>query len=168
MSDSSSPTQEEDDYSWTEPDSHFPIFRRDGKLYLSEGAELPAAICINCGKRSVKVVRKALRNPYNPLTWIGAKPRVRVGLCKKHKESFLTMRALAFSLLGVGLTIFILGLVNRAIDSIIVGAMTMFLCGLFRSLKPVWSPDTRVEPMEISGTGKQFREIYPDVSEEAE
>lgn len=147
-----------------EPISHLPMFQHNGKLYISEGAELPSAICINCGKASTKVVRKALRNPYNPMTWAGRKPRVTVGLCKQHNESFNIMRALAFSLLGVGLLLFIVGLMNFAIGSIVIGAVTMFLCGLFRSLKPVWSPNTRVEPIEIRGTGDAFRAIYPDVS----
>ncbi|MDF1738146.1 MAG: hypothetical protein P1U86_03215 [Verrucomicrobiales bacterium] len=78
------------------------------------------------------------------------------------------MRALAFSLLGVGLAIFIVGAVTLAIGAILFGLVTMFLCGLFRSLKPVWSPNTRVEPMEICGAGKAFRDIYPDVSPEEE
>lgn len=146
--------------------SQFPMFQQNGRLYITEGAELPAAVCISCGKPSVKVVNKALRNPYNPTTWIGSKPRVRVGLCHQHKESFMIMRALAFSLLGVGLAIFVVGVVTLAIGSIAIGLVTMFLCGLLRSLKPVWSPNARLEPMEICGAGKPFRDIYPEVPSE--
>lgn len=167
MDDSGYSQISEVEYPSQEPISHFPMFRHDGKLYISEGAELPSAICINCGKPSVKVVRKALRNPYNPLTWIGKMPRMDAGLCKRHNEGFMIMRALAFSLLGVGLLIFTVGLVNLGIGSILIGALTMFLCGIFRSLKPIWSPNTRVEPMEIRGAGKPFRAIYPDVDTES-
>lgn len=166
MDHSDYPNEGEDGNVSKEPVYQLPMFRHNGKLYISEGAELPPAICINCGRPSVGVVRKALRNPCNPLTWIGSKPRVTVGLCKQHKENFMIMKALAFSLLGVGLLIFISGIVKFSVVSIVVGAITMILCGIFRSLKPVWSPNTRVEPIEICGTGKQFRAIYPDIDPE--
>ena len=166
MEDSGYKQDSEVGYPEQNPVSQLPMFRHNGKLYISEGAELPSAICINCGKPSVKVVRKALRNPYNPVTWIGRMPRVDAGLCKQHNESFNIMRALAFSLLGVGLLIFIVGVVKLAIGSILVGLLTMFFCGIFRSLKPIWSPNTRIEPIEIRGTGKPFRALYPDVGPE--
>lgn len=164
MSESDYPPEGDEFNCSQEPVSQLPMFQHKGKLYISEGAELPSAICINCGRPSVQVVRKALRNPYNPMTWLGPKPRIEVGLCKHHRESFMIMRALAFSMLAVGLLIMISGLVKFSIASIVFGVVTLILCGIFQSLKPIWSPNTRVEPMEIAGTGKQFRAIYPDVT----
>jgi hypothetical protein len=154
-----------------EPVSQLPMFRHKGRVYISEGAELPPAICVNCGKPSVKAVRKALRNPFNPFTWIGPKLRVRVGLCKEHNESFNIVRALAFSLLGIGVIILIVGILNHGIPSIVFGLITILLCGLFRSLKPVRSPNTQVEPIEIRGTGGPFsssiRKSYPKTGKRA-
>ena len=166
MNDSEYTNKREESHPSQEPVSQLPMFRHKGRLYISEGAELPPAICVNCGKPSVKAVRKALRNPFNPLTWIGPKPRVWVGLCKEHNESFNIIRALAFSLLSIGLIILFVGIKNQGIGSIVFGLITILLCGLFRSLKPVWSPNTRVEPLEIRGTGKPFRSIYPEVDSE--
>ncbi|MEC5129014.1 hypothetical protein VSU19_19795 [Verrucomicrobiales bacterium BCK34] len=148
-----------------EPVSELPMFQHNGKLYIAEGAEVPTGICINCGRPSVQVARKSLRNPYNPSTWIGAKPRLQFGLCKQHKENSMIMRALAFSTLVVGLFIFAVGLVSFSIGSIVFGGVMIVLFGFFRSLKPIWSPNTKIEPIEICGTGKQFRSNYPEVTQ---
>ena len=53
------------------------VFQQNGKLYAARSAALPDDTCIRCGNKTLKDVNEALRNPYNPFTWLGGQIRER-------------------------------------------------------------------------------------------
>lgn len=138
------------------------MFRHGKSLYISEGSQLPLNVCIRCRKEAKGQVRKALRNPFNPLTWFGGQPRISVPLCQKHRESHMIALSLTFSLLAMGAVILGVGIYTLSVTTSAVGLLLILCCGVFRATVPVWSRDARREPMEISGTGEEFRGMFPE------
>ena len=136
-------------------------YRYEGNLYIEEGAELPTDSCICCGKKSVKTVEKPLRSPFKPATWFGTTRKVEIGLCPQHKDSKMMGMALTYSILGVGLAIFITGVVTLSIISIVLGLIAIAVSGIFQAKMPVYAADPREEPVQIKGAGDRFLESIP-------
>ncbi|MDF1656419.1 MAG: hypothetical protein P1U58_02335 [Verrucomicrobiales bacterium] len=139
-----------------------PVFQQEGKLFVTTGTSLPTNVCVCCGAPTFKIVNKALRNPFNPMTWFGGQPREELGFCKKHTENYQIALALTFSLLAVGLILLGIGLYMLSIGEIVVGLLLVLVCGIFRARVPVWSPNSNAEPMEIRGVGNCFLEQFPN------
>lgn len=144
----------------------YSMYRQDGKLFIHPNAELPNQVCMKCGKRARHQVTKALRNPYNPLTWFGGQPKVVVGLCRKHREDFMIAKTLTFSILGIGLILAGVGIATTSIGTIVVGALAILSCGVFRAKVPIWSPDAKGDTIEIVGAGPRFQKLFPEVASE--
>lgn len=144
------------------PPAYPPVHRRDGKLFVSEGAPLPTDICICSGRRAAKVVDVPLRNPSNPRTWFGRRPVLTVGLSKKHRENQLIAHTLTWSLLVTGVVLFATGAITLNFVLVAAGLLAALGCGYFRARSPIWSPESEAEPIEVAGAGEKFRERFPE------
>lgn len=148
-----------------EQEYYLPVYRKGGSLFVTEGAVLPTDICINSGKQARKVVTPAIRNPKNPLTWFGPQPRIEMGLSRKHQENLVLARTATYSLLAVGVVILIAGVITLSVGSIVFGLLAMLICGVFRARLPVWSPNTKEEPIELRGVGEEVLQLFPKVEQ---
>lgn len=128
-------------------------YLQEGKLMVPRGAVLPTDICVCCTRKPRKTISKALRNPKNPTTWFGNTTSLEIGLCKKHGEAYNVALALTFSLLGLGVFILALGLYSMSIAAIVLGAIALSICGLFRARSPITSPNPNSELLEVRGVG---------------
>lgn len=104
------------------------------------------------------MVNKALRDPRDPRTWFGGRPRIDVGLSKKHRENRLVALALTWSVFGMGVLILIGGLVLIDPIKLALGLFLLFISGIFRAYSPVWAARIDEDYIEIRGTGQLFRD----------
>jgi hypothetical protein len=134
------------------------ILIENDRVILENGAQLPTNYCVKSGKPAFCVVRKALRDPRNPFTWFGGRPRIEVGLSKKHRENRLVALALTWSVFGMGVVMIIAGLV--LLDGIKggIGLFLVLISGVFRATSPIWAARVDEDYIEIRGTGQLFRD----------
>lgn len=136
-------------------------YRRGRFLIVLNGASLPCRLCIKSGRPAVKTVEIALRNPTNPLTWFGKRPRLEVGLSRKHLDNHRVAVALTWSVLGLGALMVITGAVTRSPVTILAGSFAMAISGLFRALSPVTSSSASADYLEVAGAGEAFLKQLP-------
>jgi hypothetical protein len=138
------------------------VFQKDGTLFAATSAALTDDLCICCGRPSKKDINKALRNPWNPLTWFGGQLREEVGLCKQHLEGYYVALALTYSLLVLGILMIGAGIFSTSLSPIGFGVLAVLVCGVFRAKVPIWSPNNKIEPIELRGVGKKYRSLFPE------
>lgn len=137
-------------------------FRLGDSMYVQEGAALPTGICIRSGKKASRTRVVSLRNPKNPMTWVGKTKKITVGLTKKQADNTSVAIALTYSLLVIGLLLLITGILTMGISAILIGLFAVAISGLFRSGFPVWSPDPKAEPVQILGASEDFIDLLPE------
>lgn len=135
---------------------------------MEHGATIPTDSCVKCGRSAKREILTELRSPFNPLTWFGKRPRIEVGLCRRHHENHLVAVALTWSLLGLGLLLFVAGVVTKSLVSCLFGLAAMAFSGLFRATSPVTSSDACEEGATIAGTGKSYRQQLNRGTEEGQ
>lgn len=144
----------------------FPLaYRYEGRLYIEEGADPPVEHCICCGRKSAKTIRKALRNPRNPLSWFGKTTPVSMGLCRRHADNNNIGIALTWSLLAVGVLLVGTGIATMSIPAMAVGVVAATGSGIFRAIMPVHVASVRTEPIEIRGFSPKYLEKVPEYAE---
>ena len=130
---------------------------RDGKdLVIENGASIPTDFCIKSGRPAVKTLEISLRNPANPTTWFGKRPRLEVGLCGKHLDDHHVAVALTWSLLAVGAIVLVTGILAFSVITAVVGLLSMGISGLFRATSPVTSRDATDEYATVDGAGAAY------------
>jgi hypothetical protein len=145
-----------------DPGLHPKVFQQNGKLYAAMSAVLPDDTCIRCENKTSKDVTEALRNPYNPFAWFGGQIREEVGLCTRPLERYCTAPALTYSLLVFGIMFVGIGFYSKiygVAESRLLGVLG---CGVFRAAVPIWSPNTRREPLELRDVGKKYIQLFPE------
>lgn len=151
------PPEDRDD-----PGLHPLVFRQGKKLFVATGAALPDGVCIRSGRKVKKKIKKAIRNPFNPMTWFGGQVRKEIGLSKKHLESYYMALALTYSLLALGIGFFVFGIYNKNWGIAAFGLAGALGCGVFRAAVPIWSPNPKAEPLELRGVGSEYIKQFPE------
>jgi len=151
------PPEDRDD-----PGLHPKIFQQNGKLYAARSTALPDDTCIRCENKTLKDVNEALRSPYKPFTWFGGQIREEVGLCKRPLERYCTALALTYSLLVFGIMFIGIGFYSKSYGVAAFGLLGVLGCGVFQAAVPIWSPNTRREPLELRGVGKKYIQLFPE------
>jgi len=137
-------------------------YRRGRSLVIENGAPIPTEFCIKSGRPAVKTVEISLRNPANPMTWFGKRPRLEVGLSRKHLDNHNVAVALTWSVLAVGAVVLVAGVLSFSIITAFVGLIATGVAGLFRACSPVTSPDATAEYATISGAGEAYLKHLPE------
>ena len=151
------PTETEFDQELQHPQFQ-PRCYKEGKLVIVEnGATIPVHACVKCGRAAKTAVSTGLRHTSNPLTWFGKRPRMDVGLCKKHHENHSVAVALTWSFVGVGAILTVAGAVTLSITSIVLGLAAITISGIFRASSPVTSADAKGDRASIAGTCESYR-----------
>ena len=135
-----------------------PRCHKEGKYVIVEnGATIPVHACVKCGRPAKTAVSTGLRQPSNPLTWFGKRPRMDVGLCKQHHENHSVAVALTWSFVGVGAILVVAGALTLSIASIVLGLVAITVSGIFRASSPVTSADATEDHASIAGTCESYR-----------
>ncbi|MEO0413501.1 MAG: hypothetical protein AAF226_00960 [Verrucomicrobiota bacterium] len=112
--------------------------------------------CIMTGGDAHKVVLTPLRHPFNPGTWWGKRPKLRVGLSKRALFMCRLMETMSWlSLLGGGMAV---GFAIYTLEPLlyVLGAGLTIISGALRSRFPVFSWTVTKRRAEISGAHKEF------------
>lgn len=125
-------------------------------IILEYGAPLPADGCVKCAAAATHTIDKRLRNPRNPKTWFGKRYHLQVGLCKKHRENYLIAQSLTWSLLAVGLVLFVASILTLHWPGALVGLVAAGISGFFRARVPVWSDSTDPYRVVVKGCGEPY------------
>ena len=141
-------------------------FQEGGKLYAPIGAALPTEVCICCGRKNLKTIHKTIRNPKDLRTWFGNISSFDVGLCKKHSEDYNIALALTFSAFGIGLFLLGVGAFTMSLTPIILGLLSISVCGIFRARLPIYSPAPQSDQIEIKGACTKFLSLIPEMPRE--
>lgn len=139
-------------------------YRVGENVIVENGAPVPTAICIRSGRPSCRTLEITLRNPADPRTWFGPRPRLEVGLCRKYYEDHFVAVALTWSVLAVGAIMLTAGLLSHSAVTAVVGFLAMGVSGFFRATSPVTSPDATATRATLVGAGPIFRNHLPDRS----
>jgi hypothetical protein len=139
-------------------------YRQGSSLVVENGASIPTEFCIKSGRPSVKSIEISLRNPANPMTWFGKRPRLEVGLSRKHLDNHNVAIALTWSVLAVGALVMATGITSFSLLTALVGLLAMGISGLFRALSPVTSADASEEYSTISGVAPAYLKHLPEQS----
>lgn len=151
------PTETEFDQNLQQPQLQ-PRCYKNGKFVVVEnGAVIPTHSCVKCGRAAKKSVSTGLRHTSNPLTWFGKRPRMDVGLCKRHHENHSVAVALTWSFIGVGAVLLVAGVLAFSIASMILGFVAITVSGIFRASSPVTSADATADYASIAGTCESYR-----------
>ncbi|NLT69692.1 MAG: hypothetical protein GXX91_03230 [Verrucomicrobiaceae bacterium] len=137
-------------------------YRKGRSLIVLNGASLPCEYCIKTGRPAVKTVEIALRNPANPLTWFGRRPRLEVGLSRKPLDNHRVAVALTWSVLAIGGLMLVTGIASRSLFAAGIGGVAMAVSGLFRALSPVTSRSASPDYLEVDGAGEAFLKHLPE------
>lgn len=108
----------------------------------------------------------SLRNPRNPLTWFGKRPRIEVGLCRKHFENHSVAVALTWSVFAVGLILLIVSVLTVSLFSGLIGLTAVGISGIFRAASPVTSPDACDGYATVYGVSEKVLAELPGYEEE--
>jgi len=136
---------------------------RNGKdLVIENGASIPTDFCIKSGRPAVKTLEISLRCPAKPATWFGKRPRLSVGLCRKHLDNHHVSVALTWSVLAVGAIVFVTGVLSFSVITAAVGLLAIGISGLFRATSPVTSRDATEEYATVDGAGAAYLKHLPE------
>lgn len=131
-------------------------YRVGGTIVIENGGAPSVEFCIKSGRPAQKVITTSLRNPMNPITWFGKRPRIEVGLSRTQYDSHLVAGALTWSFLAIGLVILASGLFSMGWVSCLVGVVAIAISGVFRASSPVTSRNATEEFAEIEGASESF------------
>lgn len=137
-------------------------YRRGRSLVIENGAPVPTEYCIKCGRPAVKTVEISLRSPVKPMTWFGKRPRLEVGLSRKHLDNHNVAVALTWSVLAVGGVVLVTGVLSFSFITALVGLIAMGISGLFRAASPVTSRDATEEYATLEGAGAAYLKHLPE------
>ncbi len=137
-------------------------YRKGRSLIVLNGASIPCGYCIKSGRPAVKTLEISLRNPANPMTWFGKRPRLGVGLSRKPLDNHRVAVALTWSVLAIGGLMLVTGIATRGLFAAGIGVLAMAVSGLFRALSPVTSRSTSADYLEIDGAGEAFLKHLPE------
>lgn len=137
-------------------------YRSGRTLVIENGAPIPTEFCIKCGRPSVKTLEISLRCPSKPATWFGKRPRLEVGLSRKHLDNHNVAVALTWSVLAVGAIVLVTGVLSVSVITAVVGLLAMGISGLFRAASPVTSNDATEEYATINGAGAAYLKHLPE------
>lgn len=142
--------------------------RQGDLLVIRNDPALPTRLCIRSGRPGAKAVMVNLRDPRNPMTWFGKRPRIEVGLCRKHHENMCIAVALTWSMLSLGAVLVIVGMLTTGIFPLGVGLFSMAIAGIFRASCPVTSPDATHSSATIHGVSPTYLRQFPVWTETGE
>lgn len=135
---------------------------RDGDAMILEGGYMPPKdVCIKSGRPATRSRVVALRNPRNPITWFGRRPKLEVGLCRKHYENHSVAVALTWSLLGLGAVLLLVGIVTFSPLSGLLGLVLAGISGFFRAHSPITSPDASEDFATVYGVAENILNQLP-------
>jgi len=137
-------------------------YRSGRSLVIENGAPIPTEFCIKCGRPSVKTFEISLRCPSKPATWFGKRPRLEVGLSRKHLDNHNVAIALTWSVLAVGAIVLVTGVLSVSVITAVVGLFAMGISGLFRAASPVTSNDATEEYATINGAAAAYLKHFPE------
>lgn len=140
-------------------------FSEDGILHLPVDESLPTEFCVQCGRKSVQVVTKPVRNPWNPISWYTRQESIEIGLCGKHVDDRRIGLALMYSLLLVGVIFLIFGAAILNLPMIALGIVASGFSGFFRARNVVYRTDGGGHCMKLKGVGSHFLKMYPNRGE---
>lgn len=132
------------------------LFVSGGELILENGAVIPVGSCVKCGRPACGSSAIALRNPRQPGTWFGARPTLKMGLCRKHRDDRSVAVALTWSFLAIGALLVAVGAMTFSFVSIVVGLGAMAGGGWFRAATPVVATLVTETRTVLSGCGTAF------------
>ncbi len=138
------------------------FYRSGNHLVIEHQASLPTEWCIKSGRPAWKVIGVSLRNPADPRTWFGARPVIKVGLCRKHYENHTVAVALTWSVLALGFILLAVGVLAAGMVSAILGLISIAVSGFFRATSPVTSPDATDLRATVFGAGEGYLKHLPD------
>lgn len=137
-------------------------YRSGRTLVIENGASIPTDFCIKSGRPAVKTLEISLRCPAKPATWFGKRPRLEVGLCRKHLDNHYVSVALTWSVLAVGGLVLVTGVLSLSVITAAVGLLAMGISGLFRAMSPVISSDATEEYATVDGAGAAYLKHLPE------
>lgn len=137
-------------------------YRSGRTLVIENGASIPTDFCIKSGRPAVKTLEISLRCPAKPATWFGKRPRLEVGLCRKHLDNHHVSVALTWSVLAVGAIVFVTGVLSFSVITAAVGLLAIGISGLFRATSPVTSRDATEEYATVDGAGAAYLKHLPE------
>jgi len=132
------------------------IVRKGRDLILENDAALPTRICVRSARPAYREIPVSLREPSNPLSWFGPRPRVRVGLSRRQWENHTVAVAMTWSFLGVGSLLLLSGILTSALITSVVGLVTAGVAGLFRAWSPVTGEKVSDHAVRLRGAGDGF------------
>ncbi len=141
------------------------VFTHKGVLHLPPEATLPTERCVRCGRKSVEVVTKPVRNPWNPISWYSPQTPVEIGLCAKHRDDRRIGMALMYSFLVVGFVFAFFGFAIGNLSMLIIGLVSMVGSGFFRARNVIHRTETSGESLKIKGAGSNFLKLFPAKSD---
>jgi hypothetical protein len=110
-------------------------------------------------------VEVALRNPRDPRTWFGERPRLKVGLSRKQYENHAVATALTWSFLALGLLLLVAGVLTGGWVASSLGLLTLVFSGLFRACSPVTGSASSEESITVRGACPAFlRKLNAEIS----
>lgn len=137
-------------------------YRRGRALIVLNGASIPREYCIKSGRPAVETLVISLRNPLNPLTWFGKRPRLEAGLSRRHLDNHGVAVALTWSVLSLGVLLMITGVITFSLITGLIGLVAGAISGLFRALSPVTSSSASADYLVIDGADESFLQHLPD------
>lgn len=137
-------------------------YRSGRTLVIENGASIPTDFCIKSGRPAVKTLEISLRCPAKPASWFGKRPRLEVGLCRKHLDNHYVSVALTWSVLAVGGLVLVTGVLSLSVITAAVGLLAMGISGLFRATSPVTSRDATEEYATVDGAGAAYLKHLPE------
>lgn len=140
-------------------------FRSGRRLILENEPKIPTNICIKSGRPTYREVEVALRSATYPLTWFGKRPTLHVGLCRKSFDDYRVAVALTWSVLGIGVLMFVAGLATMSWLTIAIGLIAIATCGVFRATSPVTSPDATEERATVIGASPAYLKNFKEAPE---
>ena len=134
-----------------------PCAYRDGmRLVIENEARIPTRICIKSGRPTYSELTIRLRQPRSPRTWFGKAPSIEVGLSRRHYDNHNVAVTLTWSVLAVGLIVFVAGILSLSPLTIAVGAVSAAGAGIFRASSPVTLAHAEENKIVIDGCSRRF------------
>ena len=135
-------------------------YKKGNTLVLKYGATIPTTVCVKTNEPADHVVTKSIRNPFNPLTWIGRTPKLELGLSKKHYDNYRAFLAGSWATFALGIIFLLVSIFTFSPLMFLVSFLIIAAAGVFRSINPVWSTTVSHRFVALRGTCAKFRENF--------
>ena len=148
------------------PQEILPRISRNGDSLILEGnPAIPTDLCLKSGRPATNTLTVSLRNPRNPMTWFGKRPKIEIGLCRKHYENHSVALALTWSLMAVGAILLVVSVLTFSFLSALVGLAAIGISGIFRAASPVTLVDATDSFATIDGVAEPVLSQFPSYEE---